>query len=121
MMSGMAALDLDVLDRAIEVDVVTTRRDGTESRLPIWVVVVDGDAYIRSYKGPDGAWYRRVRASGRAALDDVPVMLEPAHDPELNRRIDDAFEHKYGERSRRSTDAMVSPEVAATTLRVSAA
>jgi hypothetical protein len=120
-MHAMAALDLDALDRAIEVDVVTTRRDGTESRLPIWVVVVDGDAYIRSYKGESGAWYRRARATGRAALDDVPVALEPADDPELNRRIDEAFERKYGERSRQSTDAMVSPEVAATTLRVSAA
>jgi hypothetical protein len=113
---------LDLLDRAIEVDVVTSRRDGSESRLPIWVVVADGEAYVRSFKGEQGAWYRRARADGRATIEaegrSVPVALEPEDDPEVNRRISEELQRKYGERSPRPTAIMVNPEVSATTLRL---
>lgn len=122
----MAALDeaaLDLLDRSIEVDVRTPRRDGSMSRRPIWVVVVDGVPYVRSYLGERGAWYRRARADGRATLaaDDrtLEVGFAPIDDPELDDRISDAFRGKYGESSPESTEAMVTPEVRATTLRVS--
>jgi hypothetical protein len=116
---------LDLLDGAIEVDVVTPRRDGSESRLPIWVVVVDGEAYIRSFKGEQGAWYRRARADGRATIEvegrSVPVALAPEGEPEINRRISEELRRKYGELSPRPTEIMVNPEVSATTLRLSAA
>ena len=41
------------LDETVEVDMVTPRRDGSLSRRPVWVVVVDGDAYVRSSARPD--------------------------------------------------------------------
>ena len=120
-----AALDpqtLELLDRSVEVDMLTPRRDGSTSRRPIWVVVVDGDAYVRSYLGASGAWYRRALADGSAAIGTGGRTLEvdarPATDDELNRRVSDAFRAKYGRRSPGSTDAMVSPEVTATTLRL---
>jgi hypothetical protein len=121
----MASLDpqtLTKLDESIEVDLLTPRADGSVSTRPIWVVVVDGDAYVRSYLGARGAWYRRALADGGAALElggrTIEMTAEPAHDEELNRRVSEAFRDKYGERSTEATDAMVSPEVTATTLRL---
>lgn len=114
---------LDALDRSIEVDMLTPRRDGSTSRRPIWAVVVDGDAYVRSYRGPSGAWYRHALADGRAAVDvggrTVEVGAEPADDEDLNRRVSDAFRAKYAERSPQATETMVNDEVSATTLRLS--
>ena len=62
-----SALDqgtLERLDQSAEIEMITPRRDGSASRRPIWVVVMDGDAYVRSYLGPRGAWYSRAAADG---------------------------------------------------------
>jgi hypothetical protein len=121
-MANLDQASLDLLDRSIEVDVRTPRRDGSMSSRPIWIVVVDGTAYVRSYLGERGAWYRRARADGGVTLvaDDrtLDVGVEPVGDEELNHRISDAFRAKYGERSPQSTEAMVVRDVVATTLRL---
>jgi hypothetical protein len=123
---GLDKDTLELLDERIEVDIRTPRRDGSISSRPIWVVVVDGEAYIRSYLGERGAWFRRARADGAAELEadgrTIGVGVEmDADDEELNRKIDDAFRAKYGERSSGSTEAMVTPEVVRTTMRLTAA
>jgi hypothetical protein len=124
----MAPLDpatLDVLDRADEVDVQATRRDGSPLRIPIWIVVADGDAYVRSYRGESGRWYQRARRDGRLTLDAggnrIPMTVEPVGGEELNRRVSDAFRAKYGARSPGPTEEMLTPEVTATTMRLGAA
>jgi hypothetical protein len=114
---------LELFDRESEVDMRTPRRDGSESSRPIWVVVVDGSAYVRSYQAERGAWYRRALADGRAriAVQDtiVDVGLEPDHDEDVNRRVSEAFQAKYGDRSPDSTATMIDPERSRTTLRLS--
>ena len=121
----MAPLDqeaIQLLDSSIEIEMVTPRSDGSVSQRPIWVVVVDGDAYVRSYMGERGAWYRRVLADGEASVvadgRTIDVGLEPAPDPDLNDRVSEAFQAKYGERSPGSTETMVTPPVSDTTLRL---
>jgi hypothetical protein len=113
---------LELLDESIEVDMRTPRRDGSTSSRPIWVVVVDGDAYVRSYHGPSGAWYRRALADGRAAIGaagrSIDVGVQPAAGDELNRRISDAFRAKYAAASPGPTEEMVSPEITRTNLRL---
>jgi hypothetical protein len=104
---------IEMLDRTREVHVAAPGK-----RVPIWVVVVDGEAYVRSYRGERGAWYRRALRDGRVEIEGIEAGVEPEHDPELNARISEAFRQKYGERSPTSTDAMVAPEVVATTLRL---
>ena len=120
--SGLDRAMLANLDETVEVDMVTPRRDGSLSSRPIWVVVVDGDAYVRSYRGESGAWYRRARSDGRATIGvdgrAVEVGVEPVSDDETNRRVSDAFRAKYGERSPGPTDTMVNDEVSRTTLRL---
>jgi hypothetical protein len=113
---------LELLDRTKEVDMRTPRRDGSESSRPIWVVVVDGDVYVRSYRGARGAWFRRALADGRATIavhaTTVPVGVEPDDDEEVNRRVSEAFQAKYGEGSPESTATMIDAERSATTLRL---
>jgi hypothetical protein len=104
---------IQLLDRRQEVHVATPGK-----RVPIWAVVVDGDAYVRSYRGERGAWYRRALREGRIQIEGIEASVEPEGDPELNERISAAFRAKYGRRSPSSTEAMVTPEVAATTLRL---
>jgi len=112
-----------LLDREREVYVRVTRRDGKIGELPIWIVTVDGEAYVRSYLADRGAWYRRALANGRMTLvvrsTAHPVVVEPIRDEALNRRISEAFVAKYGNRGPART--MVSEPVTATTLRVSPA
>jgi hypothetical protein len=113
---------IQALDRAREIDIVTPRRDGSLASRPIWVVVVDGQAYVRSWLGERGAWYRRGRADGRAAIEvngrTIDVGLEPEQGDELNQRISHAFKLKYGKRSPQSTEEMVTGEAPETTLRL---
>jgi hypothetical protein len=104
---------IEMLDRTREVHVAAPGK-----RVPIWAVVVDGEAYVRSYRGERGAWYRRALREGRVEIEGIEAKVEPEHDAELNERISQAFRAKYGERSPGSTDAMVAPEVVATTLRL---
>ena len=115
---------IDALDESVEIEMLTPRRDGSTSRRPIWVVVVDDHAYVRSYHGPRGVWYRRAVADGRAAVEvagrTVEVRVEPVAGAELNLRVSEAYRAKYGPRSPRPTEAMVSPPVDSTTLRLAA-
>jgi hypothetical protein len=104
---------IEMLDRTREVHVAAPGK-----RVPIWAVVVDGEAYVRSYRGERGAWYRRALRERRVEIEGVEAGVEPERDPELNARISEAFRSKYGERSAGSTAAMVTPEVVATTLRL---
>ncbi|HKE79916.1 MAG TPA: DUF2255 family protein [Solirubrobacteraceae bacterium] len=122
----MAPLDsttLEQLGSTREIDARTPRRDGSMSSRPIWVVVDDGDAYVRSYRGETGAWYRRARTDGRMMIavdgNETEVATEPVDDEEINRRVSDAFRAKYGASSS-ATQTMVNPEVSRTTLRLTA-
>ena len=104
---------IQLFDRTHEVHV-----SGPSKRIPIWAVVVDDEAYVRSYRGERGAWYRRALRDGRMTLEGVDVRVEPVEDGALNARISDAFRAKYGAQSPESTEAMVKPEIVATTLRL---
>ena len=121
-MAGLDRATLAHLDDLVEVGMVTPRRAGSLSRRPIWVVVVDGHAYVRSYRGESGAWYRQARADGQATIGvdgrAIEVGVEPVSDDETNRKVSDAFRAKYGERSPRPTETMVGDEVSRTTLRL---
>jgi hypothetical protein len=110
------------LEEADEIEMRTPRLDGSTSARPIWVVVVDGSPYVRSYQGERGAWYRRARADGRAQLgvdgEDVAVSVVPAAGGDLDDRVSDAYRAKYGRRAPGPTEAMLTPPVVATTLRL---
>ena len=74
---------------------------------------------MRSYRGPNGSWYRAAtqKHEGVVRADGVArdVTFDPDHDCHRS-AIDDAYRAKYGRSS--YADAMVTPDAAATTLRL---
>ena len=116
-MSAWTKDQLDAIDQADELEVITLRCDGSHRRpVPVWVVRVDGDGdvVIRSYHGSGGSWYRHARVDGsgrvriRVAGMDQAVTFEPMTDRDASETINDAYRTKYG----RYRDSYLKPMVA---------
>ena len=109
------------LAAADEVEIETTRPDGTHRRTIIWVVVDHGVAFVRSVRGDRGHWFQ-------AALDrpaevgllvngwPIPVRAVAAADEESIARCSTELGEKY--RGDPSLPSMLRPTVLAATLRL---
>ena len=117
---------LRLLDETKEVR-IETRRDGDspEHRTIIWVVVVEGEIFVRSVRGQRGRWYREISSNPEGALhvhnDRLPVRAAPATEEATVDAVSAAFRSKYEQSSPASTEAMVRPETLPTTLKLSPA
>lgn len=113
------AAQLATIDEAGESTVAAYRTDGT-LRTPriIWHVVADGQLFIRSVRGADGAWYRGVERTGTGVLEAGGVRAEVAfvRDGTHDAAIDQAYRAKYGTGS--AVQSITSPTASGTTLRV---
>lgn len=121
-MSGWTNNELARVGAAEELQIAPRRPDGSLRKpVPIWVVRVADNLYVRSYRGPRGAWYRaaldsregRIRAGGV----EKEVQFVPQTDPALNARIDAAYHNKYGRYSQ-YVPPMVTSEARSTTLKL---
>jgi hypothetical protein len=111
---------LDLFARTAEVDIETRASDGTVHSTIIWVVVTDGVAYVRSYRGGTARWYREVTATPEAVLvadgRRVDIRAVPAIDDASVEACSRGFRDKYP--SDPATPAMVALAVVNTTLRL---
>ena len=117
---------LRLLDETKEVRIETRRdNDSPEHRTIIWVVVVEGEVFVRSVRGQRGRWYREISANPEGALhvqdDRIPVQAAPATVEAIVDAVSAAFRSKYQQSSPASTEAMVRPETLPTTLKLSPA
>jgi len=117
---------LALLDETEEVRIETRRgEDAIEHRTIIWVVVVEGEVYVRSVRGSKGRWYREISSNPEGALhvedDRIPVQATPATEGATVDAVSAAFRSKYQKSSPASTEAMVRPETLPTTLKLSPA
>jgi len=92
--------ELTKIGSAEELEIASLRRDGTLRKpVIIWVVRVDDDLYVRSYRGRAGAWFRgtQVRHEGRIWAGGVEkdVSFVEETNPAINDQIDDAYRTKY--------------------------
>ncbi|GAA1769398.1 DUF2255 family protein [Luedemannella helvata] len=122
-MTAWTADELDDIGSVVEMRIAALRPDGTpRSSVIVWVVRVDDDLYVRSYRGADAAWFRgtRARAEGIIEIDDTirDVAFVDETDPATNDRIDAAYRVKYRSHGAQYVDAMVTPEVRATTIKL---
>ncbi|WP_144120220.1 DUF2255 family protein [Catellatospora sichuanensis] len=115
--------ELDRIGAADELDIAARRRDGTlRTPTTIWVVRSGDDLYVRSYRGPEGRWYRAAKARHEghiraAGIDkDVAFVAEP--DPGVNTRIDDAYRTKYSGYGAQYVDPMTAAPARTTTTRI---
>jgi hypothetical protein len=90
---------MDYFARTQTIHIATELRSGAEVVTPIWGVVADGAAYVRSAYGPGSKWYRRAQRAGHAVFvdgpDRYPARLENLTDEATNRKVDDAYRAKY--------------------------
>ena len=112
--------DLELLDRADEIDIETSRRNGDTQRTTIWVVVARGVPDIRSVRGPDGAWFRQIKSNPEAVIHvdgrTLKTRAVPAVDTDSIERVSGALRRKYG--NTQSTRSMLVEKTLATTLRL---
>ncbi|MDQ3937313.1 MAG: DUF2255 family protein, partial [Chloroflexota bacterium] len=90
-------------------------------RTTIWVVVDQGDVFVRSLRGDRAHWFQAALDRPnevRLALDGqtVAAHVVPAADDESVARCSSALERKYA--GDPSTRSMVSEEILGTTLRL---
>jgi hypothetical protein len=118
---GWTTDELDRIGDADELRIAPRHKDGTLRRaVPIWVVRVGDELYVRSWRGDGGRWYRAALASGEGHVSaggvSKDVALLAAGD-EVNDAVDAAFRQKYG-RYTGYVEPMVAPQARATTLRL---
>ncbi|MCM3921774.1 DUF2255 family protein [Frankia sp. AiPs1] len=116
---------LERVDSARELEIAVRRADGTLRRpLPIWVVRVGDQVYVRTWYRRDTGWFGHALASHRARIRvpgleaDVTVEDLGEGPAQLRADIDAAYRTKYGDAG---AESMVTAAAAITTLRLSPA
>lgn len=115
--------ELNKIGRAQELELASTRRDGTlRNPVTIWVVRVGDELYVRAYKGRTGPWFRgvqtrhagHIRAGG--VEKDVTFVEEP--DANVNSQVDAAYRSKYRQYGAQYVDPMVTPQAQEATIKL---
>jgi hypothetical protein len=117
----MTKFDADTLRELRDVAEVSIRTGKhPKTAVVIWVVVDDGDVFVRSVRGGRGRWYRDLAAGGPAELEFAGRRLEveavPAADPAAIARASREYLRKY--RQSPYAQSIVKSETLAATLRL---
>ena len=117
----MSKFDADTLRALRDTEEVTIRTDKhPRTAVVIWVVVADGEVFVRSARGAKGRWYRDLAAGGSATLEvagrRLAVQATPATDQASIARASREYLSKY--QSSPYVQTVVRAEVLPTTLRL---
>ncbi len=121
-MTTWTSEELTKIGTAEELEIASTRNDGTLRKfVTIWIVRHGDELYVRSVNGRTSGWFRGVlvRHEGRIQAGGVEkdVTFLEETDPDINDRIDDAYLTKYN-RYPQYVAPMVTPEVRAATIKL---
>ena len=122
-MTTWTSEELGKIENADELNLSSQRKDGTyRNPVIIWVVRVGDDLYVRAVKGRTGPWFRgtQTRHAGRIRSGGVEkeVNFVEASDSPLHKEIDAAYREKYRRYPKSYTDACLTPEAQAATIRL---
>jgi hypothetical protein len=114
--------ELSAIEAAQELEIAPRRRDGTLRKpVPIWVVRVGDDLYVRAAYGPGTGWHRvaRVSRAGRIRAGGVEkdVTMEDA-DGAANDEVDAAYRAKYRRFAGSIVDTVTNADARSSTLRL---
>jgi hypothetical protein len=117
----MSKFDADTLRALRDTEEVTIGTDKhPRTAVVIWVVVADGEVFVRSARGARGRWYRDLAAGGSATLEvagrRLAVQATPATDQASIARASREYLSKY--QSSPYVQSVVRAEVLPTTLRL---
>jgi hypothetical protein len=115
--------DLERIGLAGELEIAVKRADGTPRRwVPIWVVCVGEQVYVRTWYRRETGWFGHALSSRRARIrvpgleTDAAIADVGEGTAQLRADINAAYRTKYGSSSAAS---MVTPAAVATTLQLS--
>jgi hypothetical protein len=112
--------DLALLADTEEIEIETAAPGGPAHRTIIWVVVDEGDAFIRSVHGGAARWFREATAASDVSVHaggrELRARVIPATDAESIRRTNDALTRKYT--GIEGYPEMLEPAIMDTTLRL---
>ena len=117
--------ELERIDSAGELEIAVRRADGTLRRwVPIWVVRVGEQVYVRTWHRRETGWFGHVLGSRRGRIRvpglEADVAVADVGDGTAQRAdIDTAYRRKYGSHGSSSVEAMVSEAAAVATLQLS--
>jgi hypothetical protein len=119
--TGFESELLEHLRSVEEIDIETRPvAERPARRVIIWVVVVDGNVYVRSVRGPSGRWYRNLLAYPTGAIvtlgEVYPVRAVAIADAPTIAAVSTEFLRKYA--ASPYAPPMVREEVLMTTLRL---
>ncbi|HRA51876.1 DUF2255 family protein [Actinotalea sp.] len=121
-MTAWTADELARIGRADELQIASTRTDGTmRPYVVIWAVRVGDDLYVRSAGGPTNPWFVRAVASGTGRVRaggverDVAFADAPA---QAHTSIDAAYHAKYDRYGPAIVGSVVGQTVREVTLRL---
>jgi hypothetical protein len=113
---------LKLLNEDDEVQIEPRSPTGPGSPVTIWIVVVDNDVYVRSYRGPRGRWYQALLAHPEGVLHagerEIPFRAVHVEDPQTIARVSEAYQRKYERKWPTETAEMLLGDVLPTTLRL---
>jgi hypothetical protein len=112
---------IELLDTEREIRIETIQPDDQAQRTTIWVVVDEGEAFVRSWRGERARWFQAALARPADAVVLVggrrlEVRAVPATDDASVARCSSALERKYA--GDQSTSSMLREEILGTTLRL---
>lgn len=116
------AATLGRIDAAREVEIESTRPDGTNRTTIIWAVVDEAEVFVRSWNGDRGYWYQAAldRPDELALIvegERLPVRAVIANDDASVARCSAGLSKKY-RRAGASLSGMLLPRVLPTTMRL---
>jgi hypothetical protein len=113
--------ELDKIAVADELELASSRRDGTMRKpVTIWVVRHGDDLYVRSVNGRGSAWFGGVqdRHEGHIRAGGVDMDVRFVEVDDVDDEIDVAYRTKYHRYPATYVDPMASPEARAATLKL---
>jgi hypothetical protein len=122
MTAPWSAEDLRLISAAGELQIAVRRSDGSLRQwLPIWVVCVGEQVYVRTWYPRDTGWFGHVLRSRRARIRvpgmEADITVENVGDAsaQVTADVNDAYRTKYG---RGGAGSMVTATAMETTLRL---
>jgi hypothetical protein len=95
--AAVHAFDWTPANEESVVEILTSDVDGSLRETPVWIVVLDGAAYVRTN---DSKWLANIRRGSavRLRVRDVESAVAAAEtqDAALAARVEEAFKTKYG-------------------------
>jgi len=113
--------ELEKIAAAEELQLASTRRDGTLRKpVTIWVVRHGDDLYVRSVNGRTSSWFRgaQVRHEGHIEAGGVDKDVLLVETDDMNDEIDAAYRSKYRRYAESIVGSVVSPEARTATLKL---